>query len=297
MRRFISFGLAFLLISALALAQVKPEVEPNDKREQAQEIRIGDTISGSFEKDANHDWYKLVVDTAGKREIQIDLSGVAGVDSGIRIEDKTGRELWMFNHNPKGEGESVPFFVVTEGFYYIHVEALPKNVTDNYTLSVRLLGPWQENWEAEPNREFQDANELRLDTPLKGRVNGNYDIDCYFLKVAEPGPDLVLIQMSGIPGDLSDVELFNEKQKKVAGTIRGELGSGCEIVRMRVQPGTYYLKITLPRKGKSGSEYTLYAGKALKPPASPGEVQQALIKALEWLAKKQQKNGNWPGGD
>jgi hypothetical protein len=296
MRKSILFIAVSLFLLSSALAQVKPEVEPNDKREQAQEIRIGDTISGSFEKDANHDWYKLVVDTAGKREIQIDLSGVAGVDSGIRIEDKTGRELWMFNHNPKGEGESVPFFVVTEGFYYIHVEALSKNVTDTYTLSVRLLGPWHENWEAEPNREFKDANELRLDTPLKGRVNGDYDIDCYVLKVAEPGPDLVLIQMSGIPGDLSDVELFNEKQRKVAGTIRGELGSGCEIVRMRVQPGTYYLKITLPRKNKSGSEYTLYAGKALKPPASPGEVQQALIKALEWLAKKQQKNGNWPGG-
>jgi hypothetical protein len=297
MRKIFSFGLVFLCFSTLALAQVKTEVEPNDKREQAQEIRIGDTISGSFEKDYNDDWYKLIVDMAGKQEIQIDLSAVAGVNSEIKIQDKTGRELWVFNHNPKGEGESVPFLVVTEGFYYIRVVASPKNVTDSYTLSVRLLGPWQENWEAEPNRDFKDANELRLDTPLKGRANGDYDIDCFVLKIPEPGRDLVLIQMSGIPGDISDVELFDEKAKKVGETVRGELGSGGEIVRMKVFPGTYYLKVSLPRKNKSGSEYTLYAGKALKPPASPGEVQQALIKALDWLAKSQLKNGDWPGAN
>ena len=44
------------------MAQVKPEVEPNDKRDQAQEVRLGDTIEGGYQKDFDQDWYKLVVD-------------------------------------------------------------------------------------------------------------------------------------------------------------------------------------------------------------------------------------------
>ena len=297
MRKLFSLGTAFLCLSTLALAQVNPGAKPKSSREQAQEIRIGDSVIGGFEKDFNDDWYKLVVDKAGKQEIQIDLGAVPDVDSVITIQDKDGREIWKANQAPKGEPESIPYLVVTEGVYFIRVGGRPKNLTDKYTLSVRLLGPWKENWEAEPNEDFMGANELRIDVPLTGRVNRNYDVDYYVVKIPDPGRDIVLFQISGIPGDISDIELYDAKEKKVGETVRGEPGSGGEIVRMRVKPGTFYLKVSPPRKNKSGSEYTLYVGNPSKPPASPGEVQQALTKALDWLAQRQGKTGAWPGAN
>jgi hypothetical protein len=64
---------------------------------------------------------------------------------------------------------------------------------------------------------------------------------------------------------------------------------------MKFKPGTYYFKVRVRGGKNTGAEYTLYAGKPQKPPASPEEVQQALIKALESLASKQQKDGSWSG--
>ena len=111
------------------------------------------------------------------------------------------------------------------------------------------------------------------------------------MTVPEPGPGILLIQISGIPGDVSDIELLDANKKNIGETVRGEPGSGGDIVRMRVKPGTHYLKVAPPRTDTRGREYTLYAGKPLTPPASPADVQQALVKALGWLAQKQQKDG------
>jgi hypothetical protein len=294
--RLIGAVLAFLCLSTLALAQVKTETEPNNSRAQAQEIRIGDSIEGAFQPAGDQDYFKLVVDKPGKQDIQIDLSAVPGAEAHFQIQDKDGTALWTADRAPKGAPESVSYFVVTEGVYFVRVWGRGQNPTDKYTLSVRLLGPWRENTEAEPNDQFRLANELRLDVPMTGRLNKDFDVDYYVVKIPAPGRDILLIQMSGIPGDVSDIELFDASETKVE-TVRGLPGSGSEIVRMRVKPGTYYVKPSRPRRDKKGSEYTLLAGKPPKPPASPGEVQQALTKALGWLAKKQEKDGSWKGRD
>ncbi|MBE3118902.1 MAG: PPC domain-containing protein, partial [Candidatus Atribacteria bacterium] len=286
---------AFLCLSTLALAQVKTETEPNNSRAQAQGIRIGDSIEGAFQAAGDNDWFKLVVDKPGKNEIQIDLSTVPTLLAHFVIQDKDGKEIWTGNQSRVGETESVSRFVVTEGVYFFRIDGRDQNPTDKYTLSTRLLGPWRENTEAEPNDDITRANELRLDVPMTGRVNRDLNIDCYVVTIPEPGREILLFQISGIPGDVSDMELLDAKGKKVGETVRGEPGSGSEIVRMRVKPGTYYLRVSPPRTKKVGSEYTLYAGKPPKPPASPAEVQQTLVKALGWLAKKQGKDGSWTG--
>ena len=118
----------------------------------------------------------------------------------------------------------------------------------------------------------------------------------FILKVPEPGPDIVAVQVSGIPGaNYGQIDLFDEQGEgprpvRERGPERTE-----ELTRMKVAPGTYVLRVVLPAKNKLGSEYTLYAGKPQKPPASPVEVQQALVKALDWLASKQEKDGSWKG--
>jgi hypothetical protein len=284
-----------LSLATTALAQVKTEVEPNNARTQAQEIRIGDSVEGTFQQTGDSDWFKLVVDKPGKNEIEIVLTPVPTLRADFVVHDKDGRVLWTANQARKGETGSVSHFVVTEGVYFIRISGQGASPADKYTLSIRPLGPWKENTEAEPNDEVRLANELRLDVPITGRINRYLDVDLYTLTIPEPGRELLLIRVSGIPGDASDLALLDAKGKPVAEAARGERGSGGEIVRMRAKPGTYYVKVIPLHKDKNGSEYTLYAGKPLEPPASPAEVQQALTKALGWLAKKQDKTGGWPG--
>jgi signal transduction histidine kinase len=83
--------LASVFISVLlvlpAWAQVKQETEPNDTREQAQEIRIGDSVEGYFQKDYDHDWYKLTVEKSGKNYFHADLNAVPGMNTYLNLYD------------------------------------------------------------------------------------------------------------------------------------------------------------------------------------------------------------------
>jgi hypothetical protein len=269
------------------------EFEPNDRREQANDLPLGRSVEGYFQYRGDYDYFRLLVDQPGRHEISIDLSALPNYDQQFEIQDKDGKELWSAKGRPRGEPESVAYFTVKEGVYYIWVGGNQKQIADKYTLSTRLLGPWRENEEAEPNDEIKWANEVNLGAPLTGRVNRDVDADYYVFTVPEPGFDLLIIQMSGIPGASSHLELVDSKENRLDMSMRGEVGEGEEIVRMKFKPGTHYLEIHPPPRNKTGSEYTLYVGKPQKPPAADKEVQQALVKALDWLASRQQKDGSW----
>jgi hypothetical protein len=273
------------------------EAEPNDRKENATELRLGQSVEGYFQKDNDYDWYKLVMDQPGKSDIQIELSAVPGVDTMFDVLDKDGKDLWRASDASKGEPETVKYLTVAEGVYYILVIGYQKNITNKYILSTRLLGPWQENEESEPNDSKERASEIKLNAPLTGRINRNDDKDYYVLSVPEPGIETIVMQLSGVPDVRWTLELLDQKENSLDESRWHEAGNGEEIVRMKFKPGTYYLYIGIRGGKNTGAEYTIYAGKPQKPPATPEEVRQALMKALDWLASKQQKNGSWSGYD
>jgi hypothetical protein len=269
------------------------EAEPNDRADYATELKLGQSVEGYVQYNSDDDYYKLIIDKPGKNDIQVDLSAVPGVDLRFGITDKDGKDLWRTNDGSKGEPESVSHLTLGEGTYYIWVEGYQKNITDKYTLSTRLLGPWQEGTEAEPNGDARWANEIKLNTPLTGRINENSDSDYYVLKVPEPGMDIIVMQLSGVPEVRWNFELLDLKENRLDESRWHEAGQGEEMVKMKFKPGTYYLSVRVYNGKNPGSVYTLYAGKPQKPPATPEEVRQALVKALDYLASGQQKDGSW----
>jgi len=273
--------------------QAGMEAEPNDRTEEATELRVGQSIEGYYLSGGDDDYFKLIVENPGKNNIQVDLSAVPGSDGRFQILDPDGSPLWDAKDGEKGEPESVQYLTLTPGTYYIWVRGYQKNITDRYTLSARFLGPWQEGTEAEPNDDFKRANEIKLDAPFTGRVNSIYDNDYYLLNVPAPGVDLCVMQLSGVPGVKWNLELLDLKENRLDYSRHSETGEGEEIVKMKFKPGTYGFRIRVRDGKNTGGEYTLYAGKPQKPPATPEEVQQALIKALDWLASNQQKDGSW----
>jgi len=269
------------------------EAEPNNRKEDATEIRLGQSWEGYYLTDGDDDYYKLIIDQPGKNNIEVAISAVPGADSRLQILDQEYKVLWDVNDTKKGEPESVSYFTVTEGTYYIWVKGYQKNITDKYILNTRLLGPWQENQEAEPNNDIKQASKIELNSPLVGHINGEDDRDYYVLNIPAPGVDTIVMQISGIPGVKWSLELLDLKESRLDQSNRGEAGQGEEIVKMKFKPGTYYLRVRARSGQNTGAEYMLYAGKPQKPPASPEEVQQALIKALDRLASTQQKDGSW----
>jgi len=271
------------------------ESEPNDRKEEATELRVGQSVEGYYHSSGDEDYFKLNVENPGKSNIQIELSAVPGSDGRLWITDQDGKSIWDVNDGSKGEPEAVLYLTVTPGVYYITVRGYQRNITDKYTLTVRFLGPWQEGTEAEPNDEIKRANEIKLNVPFTGRINANGDTDYYFVNVPEPGLETIVMQLSGVPEVRWNFELLDLKENRLDYSWRGETGQGEEIVKMKFKPGTYYMRVRVRGGKNTGSEYTLYAGKPQKPPATAEEVQQALIRALDWLASKQQKDGSWSG--
>jgi hypothetical protein len=271
------------------------EAEPNNRKDDATDLRLGQSVEGYFLNNGDEDYYRLIVDKPGKNEIRVDLSAVPGVDTRLELCDMKENVLWEAKDGSKGEPKSILSFFVTEGTYLIWVKGYAKNITDKYTLTTRLLGPWKEGQEAEPNNDIKQANEIKLNVPFSGHIHAVYDSDYYAVKVPEPGLDIMVVRLSGVPGICWNLYRHDIDDNELDQSRTGEAGTGEEMVMMKVLPGTYYLEVQV-RSGKNvGAEYTLYAGRTEKTPATAEEVQKALIKALDWLASKQQKDGSWYG--
>ena len=273
------------------------EAEPNDRIEQAQEVRLGQSAEGFVNAGGDPDYYKLIVDKPGRTSLQVDVSGVPSVRYMVRVFDADLKQLWETYNPAHGDPASIQYFTVSEGeVYYIFIQGNPKNVAVPYVLSTRILGPWQEGQEAEPNDKKEWANPIKLEIPILGRVNNPQDADWFSLEVPAPGLDIMVVEETGLPAGLNwgQMEITDGMGMIRAYGLTGEDKGREEFVRMRVEPGTYLLKLRVLRSVEVGAEYTLRIGKAQKPPAPSDEVQRALTKALDWLAAQQQKDGSWP---
>jgi hypothetical protein len=174
---------------------LQSELEPNDKKEWANELELGEDIKGFFQETGDKDWYKLTVNIPGKNIIRIDLSAVPEVNSYIQIYDEKGQRLKTYNAGKKGEAEAIINLGVTEDIYYIEVIAYSgMNQNDSYTLKTQLIGPWQEGQEFELNDKKEWANELELGEDIKGFFQEKGDKDWYKLTVNIPGKNIIRIK-------------------------------------------------------------------------------------------------------
>ena len=151
----------------------------------------------------------------------------------------------------------------------------------------------QQAVEKEPNNTAAQANPLALNGRIEGFANELEDEDWYSLTVPAPGLDVLIVEVSGPPG----VELalfFCDASGKVITEMdahREELGE--TIVRLRQAPGKFLIKVSTFGATNTDKPYTLTAHKPDKPPATAEEVRQALAKALDHIASKQQEDGSW----
>ncbi|HBY57400.1 MAG TPA: hypothetical protein DEG96_06010 [Candidatus Atribacteria bacterium] len=284
----------FICLLFTSQAYLQSELESNDDIEQANEIKLGEDIEGFFQEEDDEDWYKLIIEKPGKNIIRIDLSAVPEVDSSIKIYDEQGNHLKEYDVGEEGEAEAVINLGVTEeGIYYIEVSTCGgMNQNDSYILKTQLIGPWQEGQEFELNDEIEQANELKLGQIVTGYICPGYDEDWYIVTVPEKGLDILVIELSAVPQVDLSLTLLDD-----AGTKLKELdinGTGEEevMVRMKFPSGKYYIGVEGGQANKE-EPYTLRVGKPTVTPATVEEVNQALTRALDYLAREQTKEGYW----
>ncbi len=161
-----------------------------------------------------------------------------------------------------------------------------------FVISAFLFCPVQaqQATEKEPNNEMSQANPLTLNREITGYADPEDDEDWYLLTVPEPGVDILVVEVSGIPDVDLSLEVLTSGEEESEEMNGNEEGGGEAIVRLRQKKGKYYIRVRA-RGGNASTPYTLRAGKPLQTPASPAEVTQALRKALEFLASRQEADG------
>ncbi len=279
-----------------ALGQSLFETEPNNDRDQANELRLGQTVEGLFQVEEDEDWFKLVVGQPAKSIIRIDLTGVAGADSYLRIYNDKEDRLKESDAGDEGQGEAIINFGCEEGPYYIQVVGRQKNDKEKYALSTKLIGPWQEGQEFDPNDELEQANEIQLGKTVKGFAYPDSDEDWFAVTIPASGMDILVIELSELDGVDLLLALLDSDGQKLKEANNGEMDEKEMIVRMKVKPGKYYIMVNNYGFNEEKA-YTLRAGKPTAPPATPEEVNRALDKALDWLARIQTPEGSWPSNE
>ena len=270
------------------------EFEPNDSYRQANEISLGEKVKGLFQAKSEPDWYKLTIEEPGKNIIRVDLSGVTGVNAILEIHNSRGASLKRSDIRRQSEPEEIINFGVTEGIYYISVYPRESNVDETYTLSTKLLGPYEEDSEFEPNDRRQDANPIQLDTVIKGYIHPRNDRDYYAITIPEPGMDIFVIDLSSSTPANLHLELRDSGGKRIKSSNLGGQGVAEKIVKMKFASGQYMVQVNSSEM-IADTPYTLQAGKPTVTPASEAEVQQALEKALDFLARQQTEDGDFGG--
>lgn len=211
------------------------EYEPNDEPWNAYYINhLNKPIKGTFNKDNDHDWYKVRINDSGI------LSATVNVDSNrldpvILIKPSNGRSQ-TFDYQSEGK-EEFGYLHVTPGDYYIRVSDYNMYGSfGEYTLKLRFKSTSGDIYE--PNDLSTQAIDLELTDKLySGKINDSNDYDWFSFTLDEQA----VIAIDFGAENETDVTLYNSGLEVIwseykLNWVKGEI----------FEPGKYYLRLNSP---------------------------------------------------
>lgn len=159
------------------------EREPDDDRGTAQDLIVGDAVTGFIGWSGDADVWKLSVETLSeKNAIDIEVGAVEGVSLSIDVSDGIGNPL-VTRKGPRGQPLVVRGIVpiVPDGappFHYVTIKADKSNPETQYQLRVVAKIP-QPDAEIEPNDALEKAMPVSTDRTVVHGVWTPGDVDCF----------------------------------------------------------------------------------------------------------------------
>lgn len=165
------------------------EVEPDDDRGTANDLILGDTVTGFIGSSGDADEWKLSVEALSDKDaIDVDVTAVEGLALEIDVTDALGRPV-VARKGSRGAPLSIRGLlpVVPQGgapFYYVIVRGTPSNPETAYSLKVtaHVLGT---DAEIEPDDTPDKPYAFPADRTV---VHGTWtpgDVDCYALATTD----------------------------------------------------------------------------------------------------------------
>jgi hypothetical protein len=112
------------------------EFELNDRKEQANELKLEQIITGYIFPENDNDWYTVTVPDEGLDILVVELSAVPQVNLSLTLLDDAGKQLKKMDISDKGEEEVIVRMKCLSGKYYVKVWGKQANSVEPYTLRV-----------------------------------------------------------------------------------------------------------------------------------------------------------------
>ena len=215
------------------------EAEPNEKTDQAMEIKEGCVVTASLEaapgeKKRARDWYRIA--PAGKQVVKIAASGIADEDLNFAFLDADKNDLMTVDSGGKGEGEVFPNLTV-EREVYLRIYGSRGGQGGAYKLTVEMSDP-VEGEEEEFNGRYSRANQLNIGDRVQGYLGAKNDEDWYLLGLKElPTGSVLRVDLTEVEGVRFALEVQDSDRRPILKTSAEESGEGVVIRNLGV-PGT-----------------------------------------------------------
>jgi hypothetical protein len=238
--------------------------EPNDDATRAEVIRVGDSVSGLFFPDDDHDHYRFSLFSETK--IQIRLHPPPDARAWLNITDSNGNHRTRVVRWQAAE-DGAAFEEIRSmlpGDYLVAVGVAKGSSREPYTLSVEPLAPGSVVVDLEPNDGVDGARSLPDDGILEGTLAGSDDF--YRLpamagdtKVRMAGPVVETTAAPGAeplaPGRLTprnvrilpyagEKKFVRVKENPETGLLEVDLPAGSEPILQLGGSGPYRLEVT-----------------------------------------------------
>lgn len=214
--------------------------EDNDRQYKAYMLPTrSQMVTGTLDHYQDYDWYSMVLDNPGTLKLKVSTD-TARIDPVLLIQRKGGKEL-VIDHNPDGQPESYTL-EASPGAYYFRISNVPNYpypVMGEYTFDIDLVTRYDDP--NEPNDKPYQATLMGLSSMYYGVLDRTQDVDWFKFKL--DGESLVRLQLSDLPTDYSNMQLYDYALKPVSIplTTLSETSKRTELV---LPGGAYYVKLT-----------------------------------------------------
>ncbi|MBI4862413.1 MAG: discoidin domain-containing protein [Candidatus Riflebacteria bacterium] len=186
------------------LSTPEEEREFNDSRQTATGLAEETLMHGQLSPMGaglrDEDWYRIdPKDGAGKLYAIEAAPGGKQLDLAMALEDADGKPvLPARNQRGAGEPERLENWGPKPGSYFLHVWCpVDQNRNAPYTVRWRETGRRSADMEFEPNDAVDQANDLKLDVVVQGRLTTPEDGDVFRVTGTRPDAQIVRVKLTG----------------------------------------------------------------------------------------------------
>jgi opacity protein-like surface antigen len=254
------FFYLYLLIGCFSLAysatSAAVEFEPNDESSSAQEINIGEAVSGNISSDSDADFFSFQI--AEKVALEVSVSSQSreldGFNFQILAEDETLLAGIVCRGTSCENGRLLSTGLL-EGSYFLKITPENGRPSGGYFFTLNTKVEAADFVEFEPNDEPSSSQTVNYNFAYSGNISSDSDADFFSFQIAEKVALEVSVSSQSRELDGFNFQILAEDETLLAGIVcRGTSCENGRLLSTGLLEGSYFLKIT-PENGRPSGGY------------------------------------------